>query len=102
MSASDALLTRLTDLIGQGDHLRHGDSHDQARNEAHRSECVGWLAAALNVVEGLCPDGTSYRRAIATSIDAGFTAGYGVCRRVAEVVEQLKNLHADGIVTLSK
>lgn len=94
MAIEQALSKRMASLIADAEHLRRGNENGQVRSDEHLEECVGWIAAALNVVYIACPnEGNAYRKR--AEVIAARPVGYTVQGAVGELAALLKNLARD-------
>jgi len=94
MPIEDGITQRLKDLSVEAERLRRGNSIGQVLSEVHRQECVGWISAALNVVQLACPDSANAYRKKAEEIAADWR-GLMIPTRVGELAELIKNLSTD-------
>ena len=50
MGIEEKVRARFLELLTTGGQLRRGNENDQVFSDTHREECIGWLAAAQNIV----------------------------------------------------
>ena len=94
MSVEESVKTRIRQLIDQAQLLRKGSEYGQVRSDQHLEECSGWLGAAWNIVQLVCPDpNNGYRKRIEQL--ANKKALLTVQSKVGEAAEILKNLLHD-------
>jgi hypothetical protein len=94
MEIQEKARKRFEELLNAGDQLKHGNEHRQVRGEAHRQDCIGWLAWAQNMVHLVVPNpGNPYR----SSVDkiCSSDRGYCVQESVGEVSVILRSLLQD-------
>lgn len=93
----DRVRQNLDRLIRAGEQLAHGrPDGGQVFDEHHRSECVGWLAAASHAVSLVCgSDRDPYRVATARIVESNEADGYTANDAVGSLAAVLRQLAAD-------
>lgn len=94
MEIDERVRSKFDALIKSGDQLKHGNEYGQVRDEAHKQDCVAWLASAQNIVHLVVTDsGNPYR----SSVDkiCGSDRGYCTQTSVGDVTVMLKSLLQD-------
>ena len=93
MVVEQKIRDRILSLVQDGERLAIGDTHDQARNQAHANACMGWIAAANHMVALVCLSPTHpYREA---SERTKHWEGFNANRGVGELTALLKQLLID-------
>jgi hypothetical protein len=96
MSVEQGVVRRLNQLLDESKGLRRTNEHGQATSEEHLGQCVGWIAAALNVVQIACGSSESaYWKKAQTIEEASRRYGYVIPRAVSELASLLVQLLGD-------
>jgi len=94
MAVEDIVKEKIRNLIQEAQTLRQGNEHGQVRSDQHLQQCVGWIAAALNVVQLVVSDPQNAYRKRPDEI-GGRKAGYSVQHHVGEFSALLESLIHD-------
>jgi hypothetical protein len=95
MAIEHAIRAQLAKLISDGASLAPGGNEaGQVRDENHRSECVGWLAAAEHLVTLICKNSTDVYQAQISKL-ARRPSGYMVNASVGSTTAILQRLSDD-------
>lgn len=94
MTVEDRVVARIGELVREAERLGRGNEYGQVFNDRHKEECGGWITAALNAVQLVCPNPENAYRKRAEALAARH-AGYTVQTVVAELAFVLRNLLAD-------
>jgi len=94
MELEERIRARFYELLETGDRMKHGNEHGQVHNEEHRQHCIGWLAAAQNIVHLVVANPANPYR---SSVDKICSQDRGWCAQqsVGEVVVVLRSLLKD-------
>lgn len=96
MAIDENVQVRLLELIEIGRSISQGNEYGQVQNQEHASECIGWIAAAHNVVQIICPIATNpYLKSTESIVERSKTRGFTVNECVGELTAVLKNLLSD-------
>lgn len=97
MNTRKAVLTRIEQLIDEGEALRRSDNRGKVLDGAHYENCRGWITATQQIASYLFPDGDSpYAQHIAAAVEEAKDADWEwICRAVGEIRAALKNLRVD-------
>jgi len=101
MTIEDRVLQRVTALLNEAEHLRHGDKNGQVHSEEHRQQCAGWITSATNIIQLICLQPSSPYRTRAEKI-AAYSSGFHAHNQVGEVASVLTTLLTDaqqGLIT---
>lgn len=94
MPVENAIVNRISQLVRDAEGLGRGNAYGQVLNEQHMYACAGWIAAALNAVQVVCPRPENAYRRLAENIAARHV-GLDAQSHVAELASLLKNLLID-------
>lgn len=94
MAVEETIKKKIRDLIERAQSLKGDNENRQVRSDGHLQECVGWMTAALNVIQIVVPNPDNAYRKRAEEI-AGKRAGYSINRHVGEFSSLLNNLLCD-------
>jgi len=103
MSVDDVVLKRIDALLKDSIPLKRTGEHGTAFNDEQASQCRGWIAAAMNIVDLVCPNPTAaYRREAERILGSEEVQGYCVPVAVgslAALLTQLRGDAAEGLLT---
>jgi len=94
MDIENKIISRLRDLIVQGDKLRQGDENDVAIDETQLQNCSGWIAATRNIAQFVLQNPEALYRKHIEEV-ASNDHGWMINRAVGQITELLKNLLID-------
>lgn len=94
MDVDEKVRARFSELLATGGRLRQGNANGQVLGEGHRQDCVGWLAAAQNLVHLVV---TNFANPYRMSVDKICSNNRGYCAHqpVGEVTVILQSLLED-------
>jgi len=92
MPIEEVVKKQIIELISQSRKLKFEDEYHQALSSEQVQECSGWLAAAMHIVEVVCPNSESAYRKRAEKI-AERQSGWAIQSDVGEFGFLLTNLY---------
>ena len=94
MGIDEKVRTRFLELLKTGGQLRQGNKYGQALNQTHAQACVGWLAAAQNIVHLVVGNSSNPYRTFIDKV-CSHDRGYCIPENVGEATVILESLLQD-------
>ena len=94
MAFEEVIINQFKRLIERSVKLKQGNEYNQVTDINQQNECSGWMAAALNLVQLVCPNTENAYRKRAESIGS-YKISYIIHTHVGEFASLLTELYHD-------